>query len=112
MLMEDRTVIEFFLGGRCLNWETEFRISQLFVTYMFVNYFFKRIDPAVSYSIRKLFFLSPGNAFWQIRFKCFTHHPFFHTLSVDHFILWVDTHGHIHEFFIEERNTTFNTPSC
>src|SRR5690606_27448125 len=109
--MKDRTVIKLFFRGWCLNWESELSICQLFITYFFVHHFFKGVDPTVSNTIRKLFFLSPDNTFWQIRFKCFTNYPFLHTLSVDHLIFWVDTHCNVHEFFIQKRNPTFNTPS-
>src|SRR5690606_8100869 len=98
--MKDRTIIEFFFRGWCLYWEAEFSICQLLITYLRNDYFFYSIDPAVSNAIRKLFFLSPSNTFCEVGFKGFTNDPFFHALPVDHFILWVNAHGHIHKLLI------------
>src|SRR5690606_41252802 len=59
----------FFILWR-INREPIGRCRQFVITYPLCRLFFQRINPVVPHSIRKLFFLPPGDTFGQVVFKC------------------------------------------
>src|SRR5699024_6618939 len=101
--------VRFFRGRRVVR-EAEAGSVQLLIRNLLCRHFFQGVDPTVTDAIGELLFLPPGHACGQIRLKTFTQDVFFHLAVTAHFILWVNTHRHIKEFFVEERNACFHAP--
>ena len=85
-------------------------MTHFLVAYGLRGHLAERIDPAVSYSVTELFFLSPGYALGQLVGKGFADNLFLDGLSRTHLRFGIETHCYIQEFLVEERNTALHTP--
>src|SRR5690606_15943585 len=83
---------------------------QLLIAYFSFCLLLKSIYPAIAHPIRELLFLTPGNALWQVIFKCFPKNPFFNTPLTDYLILRIYAHSNVYELFIQKRNPSFDSP--
>src|SRR5690606_11782456 len=93
-----------------IDWKGFCCLCQLLIAHFCFGLLLQRINPAVSYSIRKLLLLAPCDTVWQIVFESFPQDPLLDAPLADHLILRVDAHGDVDKFFIKERNPSFNTP--
>lgn len=74
---------------------------RLIVTHHALGFGFRTINPAIPYSVWKLFFLTPHNALGKYSFSNASRKiSFYHPTLACHLIFRIETHGHIHKLLI------------
>ena len=85
-------------------------MGHLLVRYGFFRHFFQCIYPAVTYTVGKLFFLSPYYFMRQHIFERFAEYFFLDHLAGGHFGLRVQPHCRVHELLVQKGHASFDTP--
>mmetsp|Transcript_91067 Transcript_91067/g.152539 ORF Transcript_91067/g.152539 Transcript_91067/m.152539 type:complete len:450 (-) Transcript_91067:301-1650(-) len=122
MLLKKLAQQVVLLVFRGLHWERLGTLGKFRIRNLSLRIAAQAIDPIIAYSIRELLLLAPENVFRQVWplgvIKSLAQdillqsgvHAIGPLLEVDHLLPGVDVHAHVKERFVQERNTSLQTP--